>query len=63
MQYVLCEVGAEILSVADMGFMSRMINVMSTRIYVYILSRIWVTIDGVWIGNWIYWTFTERNYK
>jgi hypothetical protein len=23
----------------------------------------WVTIDGVWIGNRIYWTFTERNYK
>jgi hypothetical protein len=22
-----------------------------------------VTMDGVWIGNWIYWTLTERNYK
>jgi hypothetical protein len=23
----------------------------------------WVIIDGVWIGNRIYWTLTERNYK
>jgi hypothetical protein len=22
-----------------------------------------VTIDGVWIGNWIYWTLTDHNYK
>jgi hypothetical protein len=22
-----------------------------------------VTIDGVRIGNWIYWTLTDRNYK
>jgi hypothetical protein len=28
-----------------------------------ILSRVWVTIHGVWIGNWIYWTLTDRNYK
>jgi hypothetical protein len=28
-----------------------------------ILSRVWVTIDGVWIGNWIYWSLTVRNYK
>jgi hypothetical protein len=28
-----------------------------------ILSRVWVTIDGVWVRNWIYWAFTERNYK
>jgi hypothetical protein len=28
-----------------------------------ILSRDWVSVDGVWIGNWIYWTLTERNYK
>jgi hypothetical protein len=27
------------------------------------LSRIWVTIDGGWIGNWIYWTLTDRNYS
>jgi hypothetical protein len=30
-----------------------------------ILSRIWdVTIDGVWIGEWIYWShvYTTRNY-
>jgi hypothetical protein len=23
-------------------------------------SRVWVTIDGVWIGNLIYWTLTEH---
>jgi hypothetical protein len=23
----------------------------------------WLTIDRVWVGNWIYWTLTERNYK
>jgi hypothetical protein len=28
-----------------------------------ILSRILVTIDGVWIGNWIYWPLTNRNCK
>jgi hypothetical protein len=28
-----------------------------------ICSRDWVTIDGVWIGNRIYWTLAERNYK
>jgi hypothetical protein len=21
-----------------------------------------VTIDGIWIGNWMYWTLTERNH-
>jgi hypothetical protein len=26
-------------------------------------SRDSVTIDGVKIGNWIYWTLTDRNYK
>jgi hypothetical protein len=23
-------------------------------IIIIIVSRVWVTIDGVWIGNWIY---------
>jgi hypothetical protein len=22
-----------------------------------------VTVDGVWIGNWIYWTLENRNYN
>jgi hypothetical protein len=34
-----------------------------SRKFRIILSRLWVTIDGVWIGNWIYWTLTDRNYK
>jgi hypothetical protein len=28
-----------------------------------VFSRARVTIDGVWIGNSIYSTFTDRNYK
>jgi hypothetical protein len=24
-----------------------------------IISRLWVIIDRVWIGNWIYWTLTD----
>jgi hypothetical protein len=28
-----------------------------------ILSRVWVTKEGVEIGNWIYWILTGRNYK
>jgi hypothetical protein len=28
-----------------------------------VLSHVWVTIYGVWIGNWIYWPLTSRNYK
>lgn len=23
----------------------------------------WLSIDGVWSGNWIYWTLTDINYK
>jgi hypothetical protein len=29
----------------------------------YIISRVSVTIDGVWIGESIYWILTHRNYK
>jgi hypothetical protein len=28
-----------------------------------IATCISVNIDGVWNGNWIYWTLTTRNYK
>jgi hypothetical protein len=28
-----------------------------------ILSRVLVTTDGVWTGNWIYWPLTGRNYN
>jgi hypothetical protein len=28
-----------------------------------ILSNAWVTIDGVWIGGWIYWLLTVCKYK
>jgi hypothetical protein len=27
-----------------------------------LLSRVWVTMDGVLIGNWICWALTDRNY-
>jgi hypothetical protein len=27
------------------------------------LSRVRVAIDGVWIGNWIYWILINRNYN
>jgi hypothetical protein len=26
-----------------------------TGLICFIVSRVWVTIDGVWVGNWIYW--------
>jgi hypothetical protein len=32
-------------------------------VVVNILSRVTVTKDGVWFGNWIYWIPTGRNYK
>jgi hypothetical protein len=28
-----------------------------------VLSLVWVTRNGVWIGNWIYWKLTDRNYN
>jgi hypothetical protein len=38
-------------------------NNRNNHLEVNLLSRVWVTIDGIWIGNWIYWTLTERNCK
>jgi hypothetical protein len=32
-------------------------------IFWLLLSRVLVTVDGVWIGEYIYWTLTSRNYK
>jgi hypothetical protein len=26
-------------------------------------ESLWVTVDGIWIGHWIYLTLTECNYK
>jgi hypothetical protein len=39
-------------------------NVFKTEVLGKILSRVWVTIDGVWIGDLIYWPLirTARNY-
>jgi hypothetical protein len=28
-----------------------------------LLSRVVLATDGVWIGEWIYWPLTGRNYK
>jgi hypothetical protein len=30
--------------------------------HIYILSHVWVTIDGVWIGDSIYWPLIDSNY-
>jgi hypothetical protein len=27
----------------------------------FILSRVWVTVDGAWIGEWIYWPLTHAS--
>jgi hypothetical protein len=32
-------------------------------IFPFILSRVWVVMNGVWIGSRVYWTLTERNYN
>jgi hypothetical protein len=29
----------------------------------FTLSRVWVSIDGVWFVNRIYWTLAQRNWK
>jgi hypothetical protein len=29
--------------------------------FVNTLWRVWVAIDGVWIGDWIYWTLLDHN--
>jgi hypothetical protein len=34
-----------------------------SKIHFIILTCMSVTIDGVWLGNWIYWTLTDCNYK
>jgi hypothetical protein len=31
--------------------------------YKIIVTYTSVTIDGVWIGDWIYWIFLDFNYK
>jgi hypothetical protein len=38
-------------------------TVYCVELYRFVLSRDIVTIDGVWIGNRIHWTLTERNPK
>jgi hypothetical protein len=31
--------------------------------YIHIVTWLSVTVDGLWIGNWIYWTLTDHNCK
>jgi hypothetical protein len=39
-------------------------NLCKSQCYLlYNTSRILVTIDGVWIGESVYWTLSGRNYK
>jgi hypothetical protein len=38
-------------------------NVQKHSSCINILSRVWVTKDGVRIDNWIYWILTSHNYK
>jgi hypothetical protein len=40
-----------------------MVYLMTLSIAQIILSRIWVTTDGVRIDNWVYWPFTNRDCK
>jgi hypothetical protein len=30
---------------------------------ILIMSRVLVTVEGVWFGDWIYWEITDINYK
>jgi hypothetical protein len=34
-------------------------SIMNPRVHIVT----WLTIDRVWIGNWVYWTLKTRNYK
>jgi hypothetical protein len=38
-----------------LNFRGSLIFIMTNQLLALILSRVWVTIDRSWIGNWIYW--------
>jgi hypothetical protein len=39
---------------------SQIQNVITQKCALFMLSRVWMTIDGIWIRNWIYWPVTDR---
>jgi hypothetical protein len=34
----------------------------SLKCLVAVLPRDGVSLDGIWFGNWVYWTLTDPNY-
>jgi hypothetical protein len=38
-------------------------SVVQSYKHIILLSRVIVTVDGVWIGESIYWIFTSRKFK
>jgi hypothetical protein len=57
-----CEVEARVLP-HNAGSLMTVVTDLRRFISAKYCHVIRVTIDGVWYGNWIYWTLTNRNYS